>query len=255
MKQTMIVFALALLLSFPAIASAGTDNLRVITASGLESPILVYSDSKIDVYIDQDTIQAVIAHHEAYDKTGNFLANLYFVYKNESERQDVIRKIKEWREEERRGRLKEEPKKVGATHATQPKRPHVPDDLKPGGKLDDLKYVMLYVQYFKGPLTVIGSGAPGPANGSALSILQSVYNTPYQESGYDIILADQCNITNKAYIGEDRNWNIISGSIHLPGTDICSFKLEKEKYPILYQIIQNIIQKINDAEKKVKEEK
>jgi hypothetical protein len=253
-KRTMIVFILAFLFLFPAVASAGTDNLRVMTASGLGSPIPVYSDSKIDVYIDQDTIQAVIAHPETYNKTGNFLANLYFVYKDESERQDVIKKIRERREEEQRERRKKV-KKMGATHATLPKRPHVPDDLKPGGKLDDLKYVMLFVQYFKGPLTVIGGGASGPVNASTLSILQSVYNAPYQESGYDIILADRCNTTNKAYIGQDRSWNIISGSIHLPGTDICSFKLEKEKYPLLYQIIQNVIQKINDAEKKVREEK
>jgi len=250
MKQTIKVFVLAFLSLFSAIASAGTDNLRVMTASGLGSPIMVYSDSKIDVYIDQDTIQAVIAHPEAYDKTGNFLTNLYFVYKDESERQDVIKKIKERREEERREKRREV-KKMGATHPILTKRTRVTDDLKPGGKLDDLKYVMLYVQYFKGPLTVIAGGA----SASTLSILQSVYNAPYQESGYDIILADKCNITNKAYIGEDRSWNIISGSIRLPGTDICSFKLEKEKYPILYQIIQNVIQKINDAEKKVREEK
>jgi hypothetical protein len=250
MKQTMIVFVLPFLSLFSAIASTGTDNLRVMTASGLGSPIPVYSDSKIDVYIDQDTIQAVIAHPEAYDKTGNFLANLYFVYKDESERQDVIKKIREWREEQRPERRKKV-KKAESTYTTLPKRARVPDDLKPGGKLDELKYVMLYVQYFKRPLTKIG----GAASASTLSILQSVYNGPYQESGYDIILADRCNITNKAYIGEDRSWNIISGSIHLPGTDICSFKLEKEKYPLLYQIIQNVIQKINDAEKKVKEEK
>jgi len=248
-KQTIIVFVLAFLFLFPATASADTDNLRVMTASGLGSPILVYSDSKIDVYIDQDTIQAVIAHHEVYDKTGNFLANLYFVYKDESERQDVIKKIKEWREEERRGKRKKV-KKMGTNQATLPKRPRVPDDLKPGGNLDDLKYVMLYVQYFKGPLTKIESAA----STSTLSILQSVYNAPYQESGYDIILANRCNITHKAYIGEDRSWNIISGSTHLPGTDISSFKLEKGKYPLLYEIIQNVIQKINDAEKKVREE-
>jgi hypothetical protein len=74
---------------------ASTIPVRVINKygnAGSDSLTKVYSDGKVDVYADQRVIDAYIQSPVPY--SGEFSGPLYFVFRDEATRQNIIKKIR-----------------------------------------------------------------------------------------------------------------------------------------------------------------
>lgn len=291
-KQTLVILALAILfLSAAMTALAVADNLLVFdsTRTGRAEPLtLIYSNGKIDVYVDQQTVKEAVNSPLSNE---NFRAHLYFVYKDESERRDAIKKIKEhaearWRDilERRRENIIKEVinnphtgiapelaekdiqrgKEEVEAIEYQLKSPYKPLFANGSGELDDLKYMMVVVEYFASGRTndKLGSQPQEPEGLPLLAVVKTVYIAEAPRSllqekigkdilktGYDMILADET--ANQACIGREwPGWTVLSGPFD-PQTN--SFRLEREKFPLFYQVIQHLIRKIRRSKSNVLE--
>lgn len=188
-------------------------NLLVNLGGELAEPVLIYSDDKIDVYTDPMS-RVIIG-----TRSDNFAANFYFVFKDESFRKEAIERIKN------RQRV------VGRS------------------KIDDLKYVVMYFQYFaNGRINGVAGYTPSRSGIPLLSIQKTVYNAPVQkgnpffEEGTEKILSDKVNRENAAYIGtEGGKWNVFAGDLDQP---VAAVQLDGRRCPLYDKVVKAFLSKV-----------
>ncbi|MBU2703191.1 hypothetical protein Ga0466249_004327 [Sporomusaceae bacterium BoRhaA] len=195
------------LLVIPNIAFA---NLQVYAGGDLTTPLLIYSNDQLNVYIDDNTIKKATSNN-FYKETGNFEARLYFTYNDESVRQKAIETIKD---------INKNSNAYGQY-------------INPDADQNDLTYLVVDVFYNKTFKQTIVNGIYSPKiiNANTVTITKYIYNAPMHDNGFDEIAADNYNLNNKSLIA------IYSANE--------KFQLDPKKTPLFYNIVQNIINKIN----------
>lgn len=217
------------LFAFEGLYGNGCDN------DCFQPLVPVYSDGKIDVYVDQRSLDEAIRFRVG---NGNFSAHLYFVYRDESTRQEAIGSI--------------------CTESSRPRKTCV-------DKLKDLKYVLMDVGYYKtglvGVVTPDGKPVPGPV----LSVKESVYLSPTGcdaadsvLSGYrgypgpenETIWASHTGIGTETYAfmneSNSPRWSLLLGDLTPLKTKIgfAAIQINREPTPLLSQVLFNVSQKI-----------
>jgi len=198
--------------------------------------IPVYSDGKIDVYVDQHSLDQAIAFRLS---NGNFATHLYFVFRDESKRQQAIASIC--------GGYSKNPSSCG-------------------DRLKGLKYVLMDVGYYKTGLNGVrpdGKPVPGPV----LRVNASVYLAPtactniFDLSGYrgypgpesETIIAshDGIGAETYAFMNESNSprWSLLLGDLTPLKTKIgfAAININQEQTPLLYQVLLHVSQKIADG--------
>jgi len=195
--------------------------------------IRVHSDGKIDVYLNQGSLDEAVA----FKNSANFAAQLYFVYRDDSTRQEAIANI-------------------------QRNNPVVAVD-----KLRKLKYVVMDIDYYKYGLNVItpdGKPVPGPvANVSGSDFVMptgcDLYDYAlgdkqgYPGPEYETIWPSHNLIGSETYAFNDLSnsprWSLLLGDLTPLKTKIGfqAIKINSLQTPLLNQVLVNVSQKITDG--------
>ena len=197
----------------------------------------VYSDGKIGVYADQRSLEEAISFRIAT----NFAVHLYFVYTDDSIRQQAIESI-------------ERHSPIPPNH----------------DKLQELKYVMMDVDYYERGIFGLATRDGRPVPGPALVVNGSVYLSPFgcevsdylmglnKAPGYpsaetEIIRASPGGVGAETYefIGESSSphWSLLLGDLAPLRTNVGfkAVRVSREQTPFMFQVLMNVRQKIADG--------
>jgi hypothetical protein len=196
--------------------------------------IPVYSNGRIDVYMDKRSLDEAVGFRISI----NFGAHLYFVYRDESARQQAIASIERHRPTAQR------------------------DD-----KLQELKYVLMDVDYYGHGIFGVATSDGKPVPGPVLSVNSIVYLSPIgcevgdyslglsQAPGYPgsddgIIRASARGIGAETpeFIGESNSpgWSLLLGDLAPLQTKmgLRAIKVSREQTPLVYQVLLSAGEKI-----------
>lgn len=261
-----IINILVLFLSLLIVIPTSASNLRISVKGHLDSeePILFYSNKHFDIYTDQESIQI------SSTALPNLAARLYFVLKDEPTRQAFVKEMQNQREKQQAKSIESMKQSVmeeTILSSSEKEKKMVREEKRikafyqknVAKNIKDLKYITLTVQYIaKGRLSGVAGRQPlGPKDIPLLIINNTIYNAPvtrsniYYQKGLELILTDNTNNQNPAYINQRFNhWDILTGDLD-PIYD--SIRLDEKEYPDLHGIIQELIRKISTSQKKVPE--
>lgn len=255
-KSKLIVLFFVSQLVYPAIGLTSSKGVAVCVDSGCNPAILVYSNDRLDVYTDNQTI------NEGMPGKG-FYGHLYIAFKNENVRKKFSTAIREHALNDRMAFFEYQEKSIeeyttGKKEALErlerDKHTFLNDLDKKEPTFNELKYVSIEIQYFTNVSSwAKGSQPPGQSDLPVLHIGRTLYlaqapplNKAFLKASkveeYNIILLLGGTKNPVLIASESPNWSILASDID-PQTS--STRIDKNKDAFLYQIMQNILSKID----------